>query len=170
MYSEEDTETFLSAVESNKGIIYKVANSYCNNEEDKKDLIQEIIVQLWLSFDRYDEQYKLSTWMYRIALNASISFYRKEKRREEINHQIPESIIVAAESKETQNTDQNLKRLQQFISELRELDRALILLFLDGYDQKEIADILGLSTTNVSTKTHRIKKKLKQKFSTHNNQ
>jgi RNA polymerase sigma factor (sigma-70 family) len=78
---KRDAQTFLSVIESNKGIIYKVANSYCWDEENRKDLIQEIIVQLWLAFDKYDKNYKLSTWMYRIALNVSISFYRKQETR-----------------------------------------------------------------------------------------
>ena len=73
-----DSPSFLKVIDANKGIIYKVANSYCRDEENHKDLIQEIILQLWLSFPKYDPSFKLSTWMYRIALNVSISFYRKE--------------------------------------------------------------------------------------------
>ncbi len=72
---------FLQLIEQNKGIIYKVARSYGKNQQDREDLFQEIIIQLWRSFERYDDQYKLSTWMYRIALNVAISFYRKEKKR-----------------------------------------------------------------------------------------
>lgn len=164
MNSEKDTEAFLSVIESNKGIIYKVANSYCSIEENRKDLIQEIIIQLWLSFDSYDDKYKLSTWMYRIALNVSISFYRKEKKRDEINQPIPDDIIHVCEDEKPENINDDLKQLQQFITELKKLDRALILLYLDGYDQKEIAEIMGLSTTNVSSKIYRIKKKLRKKF------
>jgi len=160
---KRDAQTFLSVIESNKGIIYKVANSYCRDEENRKDLIQEIIVQLWLSFDRYDETYKLSTWMYRIALNVSISFYRKENRRGEINHPLPDAIIYLQD--DPGEPDNDVERLHRFIKELKEIDRAVIILYLEENSQQEIADILGLTITNVSTKVSRIKQQLKQKFS-----
>ena len=85
MNPRQNTSLFLSVIENNKGIIYKVANSYCKDDEDRKDLVQEIIFQLWQSFGKYDDQYKLSTWMYRIALNVAISFYRKGSRRKDIS-------------------------------------------------------------------------------------
>ena len=94
---QKDAQTFLAIIEANKGIVYKIANSYCRNEENRKDLIQEIILQLWLSFPKYDEQYKLTTWMYRIALNVSISFYRKENRRDEIRQPLPDDLLLLHE-------------------------------------------------------------------------
>jgi RNA polymerase sigma-70 factor (ECF subfamily) len=161
---ERDTKTFLSVIESNKGIIYKVANSYCRNGENKKDLIQEIILQLWLSFNKYDEGYKLSTWMYRIALNVSISFYRKENRRSEINHPLSENILWLNEDNSgSRNAD--LDHLHRFIKELKEIDRAIMILYLEGTSQQEIGKILGLTMTNVSTKVSRIKQQLQQNFS-----
>lgn len=163
---KRDAHAFLEIIESHKGIIYKVANSYCRNEEDRKDLLQEVILQLWLSFSRYDEQYKLSTWMYRIALNVAISFYRKESRRSIINQPIPEAIIYLQQPQE-KNAD--LERLHRFIRELKEIDRAIIILYLEGNAQQEIAEILGLTQTNVSTRVSRIKQQLKQKFSTETN-
>ena len=163
MALKRDTENFLAVTEQHKGIIYKIANAYCRNGEDRKDLIQEIILQLWLSFNRYDEQYRLSTWIYRIALNVSISFYSKEIRRTKLNHPIPENLLVLQEESNRQ-TGQQLGQLQQFIRELNELDRAVILLYLEGSSQQETAKILGLTPTNVSTKVARIKQKLQQKF------
>ena len=163
--SKETEAFFFTVIEANKGIIYKVAISYCKNGEDRKDLIQEIIIQLWRSFSKYDEQYKLSTWIYRIALNVSISFYRKEKRRDAISQPISESIFSMTENDEPNEINNDLNLLQRFISELKELDRALILLYLDGNSQKEMAEILGLTETNVATKVSRIKSKLRQKFS-----
>lgn len=73
-------DVFIKTIDKHKKIIYKIVNSYCLNKEDRKDLEQEIIIQLWNSFDKYDSNYKYSTWMYRIALNVAISFYRKEKK------------------------------------------------------------------------------------------
>ena len=93
MSTTEKTDRFLSVIEINKGIIYKITNSYCKDTEDRKDLIQEIISQLWKSFDNYSDQYKYSTWIYRIALNVAISFYRKENRRKTISSPLSEGVF-----------------------------------------------------------------------------
>ena len=156
---------FISVIESHKGILYKIANSYCKDSEDRNDLIQEIIIQLWKSFENYNDQYKYSTWIYRIALNVAISFYRKENRRKEIANPITDSILNFAETSSTNDTENNINLLQQFISELKELDKALMLLYLEEKNHKEIAEIIGISETNVATKIGRIKTSLKQKFS-----
>lgn len=76
---KNNQDLFLDTVEQYKKILYKIANTYCKEEEDRQDLIQEMIVQLWLSFDKYDKQFKFSTWIYRIALNTAISFIEKRK-------------------------------------------------------------------------------------------
>ncbi|MDQ6902462.1 MAG: sigma-70 family RNA polymerase sigma factor [Bacteroidota bacterium] len=158
-------DLFISVLESHKGILYKIAISYCKDSDDRNDLIQEIIIQLWKSFENYNDQYKYSTWIYRIALNVAISFYRKEYRRKEIANPINESILNYAEIILPTDTEQNLNILQQFILELKELDKALMLLYLDEKSHKEIAEILGITDTNVATKIGRIKTILKQKFS-----
>ena len=158
-------EEFISVLEGHKGIIYKVTNFHCRNSEDRKDLYQEIIFQLWKSFDRYDDRYKYSTWIYRIALNVAISFYRKENRRKEIANPISESLFNIVDFKEDKEKKANLLLLQKFVSELKELDKALMLLYLEEKSHKEISEILGITETNVATKIGRIKKLLKQKFS-----
>src|SRR6202790_577238 len=81
MTTPELQERFQTAVDQHKKILYKVCNSYCRNRDDRDDLAQEIIIQLWRSFGKFDERYRFSTWMYRIALNVAISFYRRENRR-----------------------------------------------------------------------------------------
>lgn len=164
----EQTTIFLSIIEQHKGIIYKVANAYCTNAEDRKDLIQEIIVQLWRSFNRYNNQYKYTTWMYRIALNTAISFYRKENRRKQVSSPLSDNILNLTEDNTAIERDTNIGRLQQFIAGLKELDKALMLLYLEEKSQKEIAVITGISETNVSTRIGRIKNILKQKFATIN--
>lgn len=153
-----------------KGILYKVTNAYCRNEEDRKDLMQEIIVQLWKSLDQYNPQYKHSTWIYRIALNVSISFYRKERKRNELTGTFSESIWKYIETPE-KNTEQeqSIQLLYKFIYELKELDRALMLLYLEEKSHKEMAEIIGITETNVATKIARIKHLLKQKFSSISN-
>lgn len=163
--STDNEDLFLSVIQANKGIIYKVANAYCHHEEDRKDIVQEIIVQLWKSFAHYSASYKYSTWIYRIALNVAISFYRKENRRKEISNPLAAGILDLAETSAGTDTEENIRRLQQFISTLKELDRALLLLYLEEKSHKEIAEIMGISATNVATKIGRIKAILKQKFS-----
>ena len=162
----EKSDIFLSVIETNKGIIYKVANAYCIHAEDRKDLIQEIIVQLWKSFDRYNDQYKYTTWMYRIALNVAISFYRKENRRKRLTDPLSDNILHLVDDNVLIETNKNINYLKQFITDLKELDKALVLLYLEEKTYREIAEITGISETNVSTRIGRIKKILKQKFST----
>jgi RNA polymerase sigma-70 factor (ECF subfamily) len=162
----KNRDIFISILENHKGIIYKIVNSYCKEFEDRQDLIQEIVIQLWLSFDKYNDQFKLSTWIYRIALNTSISYYRKNKTRKKktITASAILETTLKADEPFQENTDFN--KLLGFIQELKNVDKALILLYLDGLNQKEIAKIIGITATNVGTKIARIKKTLKEKFQT----
>jgi len=169
MRLNRDASSFLAVIEANKGIVYKVARSFCRNETSQQDLIQEILTQLWLAFPAYDEQFKLTTWMYRIALNVSISFYRKEISRSKINHSLPDSILYLKAEEYSGVRNEMVDQLYQFIKELKELDRAIMILYLEENNLQEIADILGLTQTNVSTRISRIKIRLKQKFSNHSN-
>jgi len=161
-----DKDDFLALIEAHRKIIFKICHSYCPNKNDREDLAQEIIFQLWRSYKTFNASYKFSTWMYRIALNVAISFYRKENRvARTISY--PESIPDVEDKHEgLQHTEENIGLLQQFINELKELDKALMILYLENRNQKEIAEILGISETNVATKISRIKEKLKQRFST----
>lgn len=156
---------FISVIQTHKGIIYKIANSYCKDSEDRKDLVQEIIIQLWQSFEKYNNSYKYSTWIYRIALNTAISFYRKESRRIGKSDPISDAILIIANPLTEVESEEKLSLLQKFISELRELDKALMLLYLEAKSYREIAEIIGISETNVATKISRIKTLLKEKFS-----
>jgi RNA polymerase sigma-70 factor (ECF subfamily) len=161
---DDKTKIFLAVIDENKNLIYKIVNAYCKNRDLHEDLTQEIISQLWLSFDKYDSNFKMSTWMYRIALNTAISYYRKginnQKYTLSISSPHEETLISEAPFEE----DPNLKLLNQFIQELKEIDKALILLHLDELSHKEIANILGISPTNVGTKLSRVKKILRKKF------
>ncbi len=159
-----DEDVFLSVLEHNMGILYKVANSYCKNADDRKDLIQEMILQLWKSFGKYNSQYKHSTWIYRIALNVAISFYRKGSATRSTTMPINTSDIGFQSMEMAEDKEQQIQALQQFITELKALDKALMLLYLEEKSYKEIAEIIGISQTNVATKIGRIKKRLKQKF------
>ncbi len=160
-------QQFIKTIDEHKKIIYKIVNSYCPNKNDRKDLEQEIIIQLWNSFDNYNSDYKYSTWMYRIALNVAISFYRKEKKRlVKSDFYNEESIFKIEEDTNNEQTelDYHLKLLQEFIHNLNELNKALMLLYLEEKSYGEIAEILGITKTNVATKISRIKLKLKKEF------
>ncbi|MEO8885406.1 MAG: sigma-70 family RNA polymerase sigma factor [Mucilaginibacter sp.] len=164
MHRDQQETLFLAVIEQHKGIIYKIAKSFKKAEEDKNDLVQEIIFQLWRAFPSFDERCKLSTWLYRVALNVAISSYRKEKNKNQLIIPWPENLMDFSIGEEPDGDNLNL--LQQFINELKELDRALMLLYLEEKSGKEMAEILGLSEANIRTKTSRIKEQLKQRFST----
>lgn len=161
MANAAQQERFVLLLEQHKKILYKVASSYCRNAEDRNDLVQEIVIQLWRSFDRYDEQYRFSTWMYRIAMNVAISFFRGESRRMRDMAPFDEPLLELA-APEPESDD--IRLLRQFIDALDDLNRALIILYLDGNDHATISEILGISATNVSTRIGRIKERLRQEF------
>lgn len=159
-------EKFIVTLDDHKKIIFKIVNSYCPNREDRKDLEQEIIIQLWNSFDNYNDKYKYSTWIYRIALNVAISFYRKERKWSVKNDFFDEDSIfsIADENENETELDYHMKLLQEFINNLGELDKALMLLYLEEKSHEEITEILGITKTNVATKINRIKLKLRKEF------
>lgn len=154
---------FVSLLDANKGILYKVAHAYAREEEEVKDLIQEITIQVWQAFPRYKPAFKFSTWLYRIALNVAISNLRKESKRKEIHQDFDEQIILKI-PEEKSELDQSLKLLYQVISTLSSIDRALILLYFEEKTYSEIAEIIGISETNVATKLSRLKKTIKEEF------
>ena len=156
-------DRFIDILEENKGVMYKVAHVYTRDAEDLKDLIQEIVIQLWIAFEKYDPTYKVSTWMYRIALNVAISYYRKSSNRKKYISPIETSIVESSEHMDHDLHD-NIQTLKALIDGLGELNRALMILYLEGYDHKEIGDILQLSKSNVGTKINRIKKHLRKQF------
>lgn len=170
MTNKDKTDSFLVVIKSNKGILFKVTNSYSRNVEDRKDLIQEIILQLWKSFDDYNDKFKYSTWMYRISLNVAISFYRKEKSRKRISNSLTSAVFDFADIEISEGKETNLGLLNQIISKLDDLNKALMLLYLEEKNYKEISKIIGITETNVATKIGRIKGRLKEEFNRLKNQ
>ena len=155
-------EKFQTLLDGHKKILYKVCNSYCRNRDDREDLAQEIVVQLWRSFSTFDESFRFSTWMYRIALNVAISFYRRESSRKRYVLSDDERVLNAVD--ETASQPAEIQDLYQFIEGLDPLNKALVLLYLDGDSYSEIADVLGISETNAATKISRLKQTMKQEF------
>ncbi len=148
-------KAYLALLERHKGIIYKVARAY-GKDQERDDRVQDICLQLWRSFDTYKDAYAESTWVYRIALNTCISAYRKVKTQTKDSRSI-EPILYPE-----QNTqDDQLDALYQMIQQLKELDRAILVLHLEGKTHKEIGTIMGYTETNVSTRLNRIKTYLK---------
>ncbi|MDD4489942.1 MAG: sigma-70 family RNA polymerase sigma factor [Paludibacter sp.] len=162
---EVEKDKFISVIKDNQNLIYKICYSYCSNSENRKDLQQEILMQLWNSFSKFDGRVKISTWIYRIALNTAITYYRNDCKHKDKKVTIDESIISLSYFESDSGQDENIVMLYDFIERLDEMDKALILLYLDDNKYKEIADILGITETNVATKISRIKKSLKEQFS-----
>lgn len=160
-----EKDKFISVIRDNQNLIYKICYSYCKDADNRKDLQQEILIQLWNSFPKFDGRVKLSTWIYRIALNTAITFYRNDSKHSDKKISIDASIISLSDFEYVPEQDENIAMLYQFIEKLNEMDKALILLYLDNNKQKDIAEVLGISETNVATKMSRIKKFLKEQFS-----
>ena len=167
----EERNKVIQVIMQNMGIIHKVANMFCKRQEDKDDLIQEIMTQLWSSFEKYDDAYKLGTWMYRVSLNIAISFYRKNQTQEKYFMPLDEKLdVISPDENENEVEINNLELLEKFIGNLKEFDKALMLLYLEKKSHQEISEILGITTSNISTKIARIKEGLKQQFSNLKNQ
>jgi len=164
MNQKEQREYFRDIIEQHKGILFKVARAYCLNEDDRQDLIQEMMIQIWQSINRFNNQIKISTWLYRISLNVAISFYRKNMARVNKNTMLNEQTEQIPTDDKTEE-DQQLNLLEHFISELKEFDKALMILYLEDKSHAEIAEILGMTVSNVGTKIGRIKDKIKTRFS-----
>ncbi|UYQ94587.1 RNA polymerase sigma factor [Chitinophaga horti] len=156
-------EAFLQLMNEHQRIIFKICHSYCQHPDDREDLAQEIIYQLWKSYRQAVVHVKFSTWMYRVALNTAISFYRKDKKIPRAPN-IEGHLIEIADDSRDEHNEQQLQMLQQFIQALPSLERALMLLYLDEKTHAEIADILGISESNVGTRIGRIKQQLRVKM------
>ncbi len=144
-------------------LIHTIAYAYCRNATDREDIFQEVAVQLWRSRHRYDEGFKETTWIYRIALNVAISFHRRERRHRERRLPVDVHAITIAAAAEVEPSEE-VQVLLDCIDDLGALDKALVLLYLDENDHSTIADVLGISVSNVGTKLLRIKKRLRVAF------
>jgi RNA polymerase sigma-70 factor (ECF subfamily) len=163
--SHNDQTRFLALLNEHRAILYKVAFGYCRNREDRADLVQETAIQLWRSFGRYDSGVKFSTWAYRVAMNVAISHFRAEGRR--IRDTLPFDELayeLAADDPLAEEAGDNMRVLRRLIDGLDELNRALVLLYLEGHTSEEIAEIVGISPGNVTTRMNRIKNELQRGF------
>lgn len=160
--SMEKEKQFVICIKQHKGLIYKVAALYTNGHQDRQDLIQEIVFQLWKSFDSYNESAKLSTWMYRVAMNTAI--YNLKTRKKQVNTIPFEHDSAHFPDIEDQSEEERLDWLHARIQALNLLEKGIILLYLEGKTHQEISEIIGISVSNVGTKMSRIKEKIKTKI------
>lgn len=171
---------FESLLDSHRGIVFKLAAAYCPRHEEREDLAQEICLQLWRAYPRYDRERRFSTWMYRVALNTAISFARRARTRRDRSVPIegipegaaePGSIAAdpigmggsaAVPESDPSGAEHRIAELYRFIHGLDELNRALIVLHLEDRSYREIGKILGVSETNVGTKLGRLKNEMRR--------
>lgn len=149
---------FTALINQNRGIIYKVIRLYIANEEDERDLFQEILFQAWKSYPRFDGRSKFSTWLYRVGLNTVLTF----KRRPVVV--VPHEDLASLNLSATKTNTDESEALYIAIRQLPEIDRMIITLHLDGYENEEIADIAGLTKNNAAVKLHRIKEAITKKL------
>ena len=156
-------QSFLAAIDPHRGMLIQIASAWCAVREDRHDLIQDMLVELWRAYPRYDPRLPFSTFMYRVALNVAISASRTRSRRPAASMSLSEpGFDLAATDLDLASGDDDLQALSELLRQLEPVDRALLLLYLAGHDQNEVAVTLGLSTSNVSTRLHRLKQKLAQ--------
>ena len=153
---------FIKEINENQGLIFKVASLYTNSIEDRNDLTQEIVYQLWKSFDSFNHQSSLSTWMYRVAMNVAIYHLKKSKKK--IQTIALEEQFLDFHEIDNSDIEEKWKKLKQHIDQLNLLDKGIVILYLEDKSHEEIANIIGISTSNVGTKLSRIKEKLKQQI------
>ena len=163
MDASDSQQRFLALLEEHRRLLYKVARAYGRTAADREDLVQEMAAQAWKSFGRYDGRWRFSTWLYRVALNVAISFQRREATR--ALHVAPGGdALLEGLGQADPETAEDVALLYKFIDRLDALNRALLLLYLDGQSHAEIGEVLGISPANVSTRVGRLKERLRDDF------
>lgn len=151
---------FTQLIEDNQGIIHKVCRIYTDDSMAHNDLFQEIVLQLWKSYDSFKGDSKFTTWMYRVGINTAITLYRKKSRKPKIDRLDQHHFHIQSEEKD-ENVEFQIKMLKKAIDQLNDIERALVLLYLEELPYKDIAKTLGITEVNARVKMNRIKKKLK---------
>ena len=152
---------FLQLIGENKGILYKISKIYEDNLEDRDDLVQEIILQLWRAFDSFRAESKFSSWMYRVALNTAIVFFKKQKRRPD-DQPLPYQFDRPEEQSTAGEKEEQLAAFYKAVQQLNKVEKALIYLYMEDVPYTEIASNLGITEVNVRVRLNRIKNKLKE--------
>jgi RNA polymerase sigma factor (sigma-70 family) len=151
---------FLQMIGENKGILFKICRIYEDDPEDRDDLLQEMILQLWQAFDSFRAESKFSSWMYRVSLNTAITFFKKQKRRPD-NEQLHDNFDRAEENSAQAEKEEQLAVFYKAVQQLGKVEKALIYLYMENQPYEEIAANLGITELNVRVRINRIKNKLK---------
>lgn len=155
---------FVSLVQKHQNLIHKICRLYTRSDAEHKDLFQEITIQLWKAYPKFRGDSKFSTWMYRVGLNTAITLYRKSKRRiqsqniDDISYKIPQTEAY------DDTEDQQLQLMYEAIKKLNDIEKALIFLYLENKNYKEISETIGISEVNARVKMNRVKNKLKKQL------
>jgi len=158
---ELQKQNFIQIIERNQGIVKSLCKAYYASYEDQRDAFQDIVLQLWKSFDTFRGESALSTWIYRVSLNTLLAKVRKER-----NKIITAPLSISAQISQIAMADDDKELLNIVIQSLKDVDKAIVILYLEGYKSREISEILNLTPTNVSTRLNRVKTELKAKFKT----
>ena len=150
---------FVNLINVHRALIFKVCNIYCHDTETRKDLFQEVVLQLWKSFPAFKRESSITTWIYKVALNTAISNFRKETKRIGKSSITNFELEIPDMSFDPDSIDDN-NSLQQAIDKLTDLEKAIMMLYLDEKSYEEMSEIIGLSSSNIGVRINRIKKKL----------
>ncbi|ARN70850.1 MULTISPECIES: RNA polymerase sigma factor [Nonlabens] len=155
----DQEKQFVELLDKHQNIVHKICRLYTNDQDAHNDLFQEVTIQLWKAYPKFRGDSKFSTWMYRVALNTAITLYRKNKRR--VKTQEYDSVQFKIEDrKEEDDSNEQLTLLYSAIKQLNDIDKALVFLYLEDKNYKEISYTLGISEVNARVKMNRIKTKL----------
>ncbi len=158
--SKELEHSFVTQLEANQNIVHKICRLYTNGADAHNDLFQEITIQLWKAFPKFRGESKFSTWMYRVGLNTAITLYRKSKRSVETQDFEGVSFRISAEDYDN-TIEEQLKLMYDAVKQLNDIDKALVFLYLEDKNYKEISETMGISEVNARVKMNRIKEKLR---------
>ncbi len=158
MLDSERDRIFNEGLVGHKGILFKVAHAYAFEHADRQDLFQEIVIQIWRSVDAFRGESSVPTWMYRVALNTAIAWTRKEDRHQRGKQ--PLAVVEGLLTTASAAPDPRVEWLYRQIAQLKDVDRSVALLLLDGFSYREIAAIVGITESNVGVKINRIKSAL----------
>ncbi|PWK17261.1 RNA polymerase sigma factor [Xanthomarina spongicola] len=158
--NKELEHNFIEELEKNQNIVHKVCRIYTNNQEAHNDLFQEITIQLWKAYPKFRGDSKFSTWMYRVGLNTAITLYRKRKRS--IKTEEFDAFQYKLSSEPYDDTEEEqLKLLYKAVHQLNDIEKALVFLYLEDKNYKEISETIGISEVNARVKMNRVKNKLR---------
>jgi len=154
--SDNLQQKYVELIQAHEGIIHKLIGLYVDNEEDRKDLKQEIMLQAWHSFKNFKGQSKFSTWLYKVSLNTVLNFRKKEAKKAQLEN---DSL-----NKTTDSNKDDHEVLYSLIKQMNEIDKMLMTLHFEGYKNIEIADITGMTQNHINVKLHRLKQQLIEQF------